>query len=156
MTNQSKPAPKPKGGKRPGAGRKPGSKSKVTVAKLAARQVAVETAVGKAPKRPAPVAAKKGISPKDLMLESMRSAWETHYRLMDEARQVKAEAEALGKDHAAYGALIERVGNLKTAADAALTEATDLAVKAAPYEHAKLANVDTRVRGNVVVKIAKF
>lgn len=141
-----------------GSGRKKGSKNKATVAKLAGKlaDVAPSFESKKRAKRELVVAAKKGISPKDLLLHAMREAWESYHRLIEAAQDAKGEALALGPDHSAYPGLIDKVSTLKLAADAALELACDLAVKVAPYEHAKLANVDTRVRGNVVVKIAKF
>ena len=144
----------------PGSGRPKGSKNKKTVSKLAAGTAVIAftapVAKGGAIKAQVIDKAKKGISPKDLLLHTMREAWAAYYRLMAEAGQCKAEAEGMGSNHEAYAALVERCSTLKVAADMQLELATDLAVKAAPYEHAKLANIDGKIRGNVLIELQKF
>jgi hypothetical protein len=157
------PEIKPKskrGGPRVGAGRKPGSKDRRTLAKIAAGTDMIvaraPAVVAKAKPVVVHVSAKKGISPKDLLLHTMREAWDAYFRLLDEAQRVKGEAEEVGTGHPRHTGLMERAGTLKLAADMALEQACDMAVKAAPYEHPKLANVDNRIRGNVIVEIAKY
>jgi len=142
-------------GKKTG-GRQPGTKNRKTIAKQAAKLAEVVSDQPLTSKRGGPLVGRKGISPKDLLLDSMRAAWDVYHEMMARSAAHAKDARALPDTDPAKQALVDKALDLRRLAGEQLELATDLAVKAAPYEHAKLANVDTRVRGNVVVKIAKF
>lgn len=93
------------GGARPGAGRKPGTANKRT------REIA-------------DAAAASGITPLEVMVETMRELWK------------QAEEQ---EDPGARMALKQ--------------QAAEAAVKAAPYMHPRLANVEANVKADVGVQI---
>ena len=166
MTKQSTP----RGGKRPGAGRRAGSLGKKALAKRAVK-TAVAAVVGKqirVRRKGVVSSARPGISPKDLLLDSMRAAWESIPALtclaierMEEAARIETASREQGRpltvdEVSRVGRLHDEAAELRLAATGQHDAATDLAVKVAPYEHAKLAQQDTKVRGNVIVNIRKF
>jgi hypothetical protein len=138
-----------------GPGRPKNSKSKITKDKEArlaeaAATVLVSGKVSHAKKFP-----RKGPSPKDLLLDTMRGAYAA-------ANARSAEAAALERAAALLPQGPEREGMLRDAAAAKmnagvhLSHATELAKDVAPYEHAKLVSKDTTVSGTVIVKIKRY
>lgn len=118
-----------KGGARAGAGRKPGSVTQKT------REIAAK-------------ATAEGITPLEVMLRAMRE----HVELADMLRTqaIEAEAAVLTGDADADLPMKLRQGAL-----GAIGQASTLAKDAAPYMHARLAqvtaNVDANVRGQLKI-----
>lgn len=180
----------------PGPGRPKGSKNKATkerearaAALMAPGVVAPKNSGGKTGSArktgPAPSKAPDGISPKDLLLTSMRAAWDTAHAIMAVVAEHEADLALLGQARAGqpltnYRRLGELMGmkpgevvpddaiakaadklraeitRLKIDAGAAATRAQALAKDVAPYEHAKLQNVDGKLVGDIFVEIKKF
>jgi hypothetical protein len=110
------------------------------------------------------VKAQAGISPKDLLLSSMRDCWHHAHALQMEALDCRVQAELLpemppdpdtGK-LSARDLLLERARYLDIGAQGQLVRAAELAKDVAPYEHAKLANQDVRLIGDIKLTIKKY
>lgn len=112
-----------KGGARPGAGRKPGSATRKT------REIAEQ-------------ASADGITPLEVMLRAMREHVELADALRDQA--IEAEAAVLIGDVDA-----DLPMKLRRAALGAIGDASTLAKDAAPYMHARLAQVNANVNADV-------
>lgn len=112
-----------KGGARPGAGRKPGSVTQKT------REIAAK-------------ATAEGITPLEVMLRAMRE----HVELADalRAQAIEAEAGVLTGDVDADVPM-----KLRRASLSAIDDARDAAKDAAPYMHARLAQVNANVNADV-------
>lgn len=183
-------------GNKPGPGRPKGMKNKATVereARLAALTMpgVVAPKIGKTKrpkgyeKGPAPKTAQPGISPKDLLLTSMRASWESAHAIMDIVREHEADIELLEKvipgqpltNDRRVAALLEmqpgeviptaalekalqrkrdQAAKLRIDAGGAATRAQALAKDVAPYEHAKLQNIDGKLVGDLFIEIKKF
>ncbi len=134
-------------------GRKAGVPNKSTAVKRAALAMAGE-AVAKA-KGLGPIKARKGISPKDMLLDAMRQAWDAAHALNAKAVEKDAEA-AVEQDAAKVEAMRKEAVGLRLLAAEQHEIAADLATRVAPYEHAKLQNLDTRIAGNLYVNLRVF
>jgi hypothetical protein len=116
-----------RGGARPGSGRKPGEANKRSQAVAAKAQL-------------------EGITPLEVMLRAMRE----HVDLADALRAQSTEADAavlIGEADPDTGAKLRRD------ALAAINAASVLAKDAAPYMHAKLANVTSTINGDIRAQI---
>ena len=150
------------GGRRPGAGRPKGAKSKKTLEK-ASREL-TSLAMVAATSKPAggillppmaPVTAPPGIEPKDLLLTSMRSAWETAHKRSAEADELDAAAK-VAVDSETIEHLKERATALRIEAGRHISFAKETAKDVAPYCHARLANVDSKISGGLVVQLKQY
>jgi hypothetical protein len=112
-----------RGGARPGSGRKPGEANKRS------QEIAAKAQV-------------EGITPLEVMLRAMREHVELADALRDQA--IEAEAAVLIGDVDADLAM-----KLRRAALSAIGEASVLAKDAAPYMHARLAQVNANVNADV-------
>ena len=153
-------------------GRPAGAKNKKTVAKERVASAVVSTVAAAVVAKPAKgkvkvgarTVARPGITPKDLLLESMRAAWESVDALHRQAHQCEMDANTLAAVGSApapdvqadVDRLRDKATKIREVAALQLEKAEELAVKAAPYEHAKLANLDAKVIGSVNVTVAKF
>lgn len=175
---------------KPGPGRPKGLKNKATIEREQ-RQAAlmapgvVAPAKAKSKTKGAPKTAPDGISPKDLLLTSMRAAWETAHALAAVVAEHEADLAILeqavvgqpltnakrlgellgvkvgavlstGDLDKARARIRDEVARLKLDAGAAASRAQALAKDVAPYEHAKLQNVDGKLVGDLIVEIKKF
>jgi hypothetical protein len=100
----------------------------------------------------------------------MNSAWILAQDYADEAvaitkhmEKVQADAGRAGLPIDARNELLAKVAILREERDNkaklchhATQAATDLAVKAAPYCHAKLANIESKVSGDLKIVLQKF
>ena len=117
----------------------------------------------------APAKAPEGIAPKDVLLTSMRNAWELAHQkaaLVEEVEReiiilVKANAETLSSD--SKNTTDEKIANLRAKIVALkieiglhLNAAQGLAKDVAPYEHPKVAQQDSKVIGNLTIVRRKF
>lgn len=105
--------------------------------------------------------AQAGIEPKDLLLSTMRSHWSAAHALNLEAMATQEECDAIPPNGNAEveeqrTKLREKAQLLRNGMQHQLSEATRLAAAVAPYAHAKLANIEQRHVGNIVVELAKF
>lgn len=112
-----------RGGARPGSGRKPGEANKRS------QEIAAKAQV-------------EGITPLEVMLRAMREHVELADALRDQA--IEADAAVLTGDVDADLAM-----KLRRAALSAIGEASVLAKDAAPYMHARLAQVNANVNADV-------
>ena len=130
-----------------------------------------------------PAKARAGISPKDLLLDEMRNCWEASHLLSAEAVRIEAQAvvldaalrlgimspevaEIMGTPEggpilptlwsAKAAALREKAGAMRVAASLQAEQAIEVAKAAAPYEHAKLANLDAKLVGDIHVHVKTF
>lgn len=148
-------------------GRRAGTPNRKTVAKTAVALIAAG-AVAKitrgAVSSKLRAVAQDGISPKDLMLSSMRDYQVAAHALGLEALAVEQEAEKLpitppDPDTGALSArslLEQRANYLRHAAELQLDKANDLAARVAPYLHAKLANQDIKLVGDIQLTLKKY
>jgi hypothetical protein len=161
MEQAETPAKSKHGGYRPGGGRPKGSKTKnKTAARGAVSQAVVAGALalastGLAMKGDAPAVAPEGISPKDLLLTTMRMAWESAHLKAAEARELDALAAA-ATDSETMESFRRTANELRMEAGRHVGIAQQAAKDVAPYEHAKLSNVDATVSGGVVVEIKQY
>jgi hypothetical protein len=147
-----------KGGSKPGerrGGRKVGSKNKALLERESAIAAAVEAVGG------APIRAQAGISPKELLLHAMREAWNEHYALREEIAPLRVELAALppeieGEPNPAFKQAKDRLDAMISRHRASLASAVAIAEKVSPYEHAKLAQIDGKVAGNVRITVRQF
>ena len=131
-----------KGGSRPGAGRKKGVPNKRT----RELKAVVETATVKA--------ASEGILPADLLLTLARMRW-------DEAHKAVASAAELIPEGVTNLELLDdekrkEIERRKLAARKAFEDAQSAAIAAAPYFHARLANVNVDQKGDVFVYVKQY
>jgi hypothetical protein len=148
---------------KPGQGGRPkGAKNKATKNKESRALTAV--AMVAATSKPAggillpptaPVQAIPGIEPKDLLLTSMRTAWECAHKRSAEADELDAAA-ALATDSETIEHLKERATQLRIEAGRHISFAKETAKDVAPYCHPKLANVDTKVAGGLVIQLKQY
>ena len=150
------------GGRRPGAGRPKGAKSLKTRSKeerafTAIAQVAATgvPATGILMPMTAPKVAPEGISPKDLMLTTMRMAWESAHAKSREAQQVEEMAQA-ATDSETIESLRKTANDLRAECGRHVAIAQAAAVAVAPYLHPKLANTDSKVSMGVIVQIKNY
>jgi len=150
------------GGRRPGAGRPKGSKSLKTKTKeqrafTAIAQVAALAvpATGILMPPTAPSVAPEGISPKDLLLTTMRMAWESAHAKAAEAREVDAMA-LTAENSDTIESLRKTANELRVEAGRHVAIAQAAAISAAPYCHAKLATQDLKVSGNLTVALKQY
>jgi len=108
--------------------------------------------------------------PKKLLLTAMNAAWNGALFAAGEAEVIKGELARLEDASQVSGVPVDAKNELlakivvlskllqeKQVITASLTrEATDLAVKAAPYVHAKLANIESKVSGDLKIVLQKF
>jgi len=165
-------------------GRPKGSKTKRKLTRRADRMAAalgggIKSVKPRACSRESPLEALAGISPLDLLLTSMRNAWETAYRLAAAAEllekdaailRTRTDAEAIRKvlwldEKAPYSVaevndktaeLEKRATDLRIQAGVHLSTAQGLAKDVAPYVHPKLANTDSRISGELTIVQRKF
>jgi hypothetical protein len=147
------------GGYRPGAGRPKGSKNKRKV-KSAVSQAVVSGALalastGAAVKGDAPTEAPEGISPRDLLLATMRMAWEAAHAKSRDAESFERLA-AESDDPATAEGLREKATTLRMEAGRHVALAQQAAKDVAPYEHPRLQTVDANVTGGLVVEIKQY
>jgi hypothetical protein len=125
------------------------------------------------------------IVPHDLLLAAMRASWDRAHTLARHIEDLEADLLLLNEnrpgqpmtnngrlafllgiepgvviptdrwDAAAAGGKKE-LERVKGERDKAMGSATDLAVKAAPYSHPKLQNLDQRVSGEIHIAIKKY
>jgi len=152
------------GGRRPGAGRPKGSKSKVTKAstteKKALKAIAQVAALavpatGILMPPTAPSVAPDGISPKDLMLTTMRMAWESAHTKSREATELDEMALA-ATDGDVAESFRKTANELRVEAGRHVAIAQQAAKDAAPYMHARLQTVDATVAGGITVTIKQY
>lgn len=123
--------------------------------------------------------------PKDLLLDAMRQAWDAAHALNEVIKDVSRDIQLLerapvGQPLSNVKRLCELLGTkpgvvlttdavataldklrsrllaLKLEASGSQARAEELAAKVAPYEHAKLQNVDAKLVGDIFVEIKKF
>lgn len=103
----------------------------------------------------APVTAPPGIEPKDLLLTSMRNAWECGHKRSAEADELDAAAKA-ATDSETIEHLKERATQLRIEAGRHISFAKETAKDVAPFCHPKLANVDAKVSGGLVIQLKQY
>lgn len=150
------------GGRRAGAGRPKGAKSLKTKGReqralTAIAQVAALAmpATGILMPLIAPNVAPEGISPKDLLLTTMRMAWESAHAKAAEAREMDALA-AGASDSDTMESFRKTANELRVEAGRHVAIAQSAAKDAAPYMHPKLATQDLRLSGNLVVALKQY
>lgn len=153
------------GGRRPGAGRPKGSKDRFPkgkstaeradrAAKLAAK-VTAPLGVGLRMPATAPTEAPEGISPRDLLLATMRMAWEAAHAKSQEADALERVLEST-EDPDQREALVARIAAIKIDAGRHVALAQQAAKDVAPYEHPRLSSVDANVTGGLVVEVKQY
>lgn len=153
------------GGRRPGAGRPKGSKdrfpkgkSTAERAERAAKQAAKISAplgVGLRMPATAPTEAPEGISPRDLLLATMRMAWEAAHEKGKDAEAIERLAEA-SEDPDTRESLKAKAAALQLEAGRHVALAQQAAKDVAPYEHPRLSSVDANVTGGLVVEVKQY
>jgi hypothetical protein len=103
----------------------------------------------------APVVAPEGISAKDLLLTTMRMAWESAHAKAAEARELDALAAA-ATDGDVMESFRKTANELRMEAGRHVGIAQQAAKDVAPYEHARLQSVDATVAGGIVVEIKQY
>jgi hypothetical protein len=159
---ETSPATKSKGrgGYRPGSGRPKGSKTKNRGKPSPVSQAVISGALalastGMAIKGEAPVVAPAGISAKDLLLSTMRMAWESAHAKAREARELD-ELAAAATDSEAIESFRRTANELRMEAGRHVGIAQQAAKDVAPYEHARLQSVDATVAGGITVQIKQY
>lgn len=159
---KTSPETKPgRGGFRPGGGRPKGSKTKNRDGKRGPVSSAVISgalalaSTGMAIKGEAPAVAPPGISAKDLLLSTMRMAWESAHAKAREARELD-ELAAAATDSEAIESFRRTANELRMEAGRHVGIAQQAAKDVAPYEHARLQSVDATVAGGITVQIKQY
>lgn len=149
-----------RGGRRPGAGRPKGSKNKIKHREAVALTSAMATACLGVPKSGvilpalAPTVAPPGIAPLDLILATMRGAWEAAHKCAQEADEIEARVPTVTE--AEREGLQKQAREVRLEAGRHVSLANAAAKEAAPYIHSRLQSTDQKVAGNITVEIRQF
>ena len=146
-----------RGGTRAGAGRKPGSLNKRTLEVQAAEAAASEIVAKVMSESAEKEMTDRGstISPKELLLSTMRIAWVAGNQLGYEAEKIVTEAEKLPMG-IEREALTAKARLLKLAAEQQLQLAGRTARQVAPYEHPRVRGVPEQRMGELVIVGKKY
>lgn len=155
-------------GAKPGERR--GGRAMGTTNKAVTKRLAGTSAVLAEVDLPAKRGKRADSEPKKLLLTAMNAAWVAAQDYADEVlalRNLLEKTEAAAKQAGlpidarnellAKATIVRQEMNAKaTQCHMATQAATDLAVKAAPYCHAKLANIESKVSGDLKIVLQKF